>query len=280
MELLQLKYFYESAASESFTKTAEKHLIPVSSVSASIKRLEKELDCKLFDRTSNKITLNQNGKRFQQSLSLIFNELNTVLAELSKNKSDSREIKLLIRAIRNNITDYIIEYNKKYPHIAFKTVFDFEETDLDKFDIIIDEKSSAYSGFEGFQLCDMNIRMQVSKNSPLLNKKLTLKQLYNQPFISLSDNSNMNKILINVCKNAGFTPNIVAQINDIGCYEKMIASGIGIGLGRENLKSEKIATLNVSNFNQEYTVFAYYKEAENYGNVRHFLDFLKEKTGN
>ena len=90
----------------------------------------------------------------------------------------------------------------------------------------------------------------------------------------------MNKILINVCKNAGFTPNIVAQINDIGCYEKMIASGIGIGLGRENLKSEKIATLNVSNFNQEYTVFAYYKETENYGNVRHFLDFLKEKTEN
>ena len=90
MELLQLKYFYESATSESFTKTAEKHLIPVSSVSASIKRLEMELGCKLFDRTSNRITLNQNGKRFHRSLSLIFNELNTVLEELSQNKSYSR----------------------------------------------------------------------------------------------------------------------------------------------------------------------------------------------
>ena len=63
MELLQLKYFYESANTESFTKTAQRHLIPVSSVSASIKRLEKELGCKLFDRTSNRIKLNQNGKR-------------------------------------------------------------------------------------------------------------------------------------------------------------------------------------------------------------------------
>ena len=70
--------------------------------------------------------------------------------------------------------------------------------------------------------------------------------------------------MINVCKNAGFTPNIVAQINDIGCYEKMIASGIGIGLGRENLDSDKIASLDISNFDQRYTVFAYYKVIENY----------------
>ncbi len=278
MELLQLQYFYESANNENFSKTAEKHLIPVSSVSASVKRLEKELGCKLFDRTSNKIILNQNGKRLQQSLCLIFNELNNVVEELSATKSDNREIKLLIRAIRSNITDYIIEYNKKYPHIAFKTVFDFDETDLDKFDIIIDEKSYDYSGFEGFELCNVRIRMQVSTDSPLLNKKLSLKKLYNQPFISLSENSNMNKILINACKQAGFTPNIVAQINDIGCFEKMIASGIGIGLGRENLNSDKITTLDVSNFDQKYTVFAYYKDSENYGNVRHFLDFLKGKV--
>ena len=47
MELLQLKYFYESAQTESFAKTAEKHLGPPSSVSASIKRLEDELGYKI-----------------------------------------------------------------------------------------------------------------------------------------------------------------------------------------------------------------------------------------
>ena len=42
MELLQLKYFYESAKNENFSKTAEMFMVPTSSVSASIKRLEKE----------------------------------------------------------------------------------------------------------------------------------------------------------------------------------------------------------------------------------------------
>ena len=43
MELLQLRYFFESAKSESFSKTAEKYMVPITSVSASVKRLEREL---------------------------------------------------------------------------------------------------------------------------------------------------------------------------------------------------------------------------------------------
>ena len=49
MELLQLRYFFDSAKTESFAKTAEKYMVPASSVSASVKRLEKELGCKLFE---------------------------------------------------------------------------------------------------------------------------------------------------------------------------------------------------------------------------------------
>ena len=56
MEFLQLKYFYESAKHESFAKTAEIYMVPTTSVSASVRRLEKELGCSLFDRSANRIT--------------------------------------------------------------------------------------------------------------------------------------------------------------------------------------------------------------------------------
>ncbi len=281
MELLQLRYFYESAQNESFSKTAEKYMIPVSSVSASVRRLENELRCKLFDRSSNRIILNRNGIRLQQSLYLIFNELDKTIEELSAPDSDNREIKMLIRSMRSSITDYIIRYNKKYPHVAFKTVFDFGETNLENFDIIIDEKSHIYPEFENFELFNMRIRMKVASNYPILGRSLSLKQLYNQPFISLSENSNMHKMLINSCKRAGFTPNIVAQINDIECYEKMIESGIGIGLGKEipqSSTSGNTAYLDISDFCERYVVCAYFKKHDNYGNIKHFLSFLKNQT--
>ncbi|MBQ9920510.1 MAG: LysR family transcriptional regulator [Clostridia bacterium] len=137
MELLQLKYFFDSAKTESFAKTAEKYMVPASSVSASIKRLEQDLDCKLFDRTCNRVILNDNGKRLQQALCVVFDELEQATDALSHQVIDDRHINLLVTAIRGRITDYIIEFNEKFPSIKFNTVFRFEE-DPEKYDIIID----------------------------------------------------------------------------------------------------------------------------------------------
>ena len=107
-----------------------------------------------------------------------------------------------------------------------------------------------------------------------------MKQLSSQPFISMGENSNMHKILISACSKAGFFPDIAVQSNDIKCFEKLIASGMGIGIGREKkqMRSEGIAYLDVTDFDEEYTVFAYFRQQANYGNVKHFLKFLKSKS--
>ena len=281
MEILQLRYFFESSKNESFTKTAEKFMVPTSSVSASVRLLEKELGCKLFDRAYNRIILNNNGKRLQQALFSVFSELDQAVRDLNDTSEDKREIKLLVRAMRSNITDYIIEYSKQHPNITFKTIFDYENSTYENYDIIIDEKTDIYQEYEMFELFNMRIRLKVASNSSLLGRKVTLKQLYNKSFVSLDEKSNMHKILIQACKRAGFSPKIVAQINDIQCHEKMIASGIGIGLGRENTHvsdSEKVSYLDVADFDERYVVYAYYKKQSAYGNIKSFLDFLKNKT--
>ena len=100
MELLQLRYFYESAKTENFTHTAQKFQVPTTSVSASVKRLEKELGCRLFDRVANKIVLNANGRLMQQKLCTIFRELDGVTQAISEVTDIPREIKLLVRGMR------------------------------------------------------------------------------------------------------------------------------------------------------------------------------------
>ena len=123
-------------------------MVPISSVSASVKRLEKELGCQLFDRSCNRISLNNNGKRLQRALYSVFSELDSAVEDLSAVCDDNREIKLLVRAMRSNVTDCIIEYSKRHPHITFKTVFDFDKTDFDNYDIIIDENNDSYRNCE------------------------------------------------------------------------------------------------------------------------------------
>ena len=279
MEFLQLQYFYESAKNENFAKTAEKFMVPATSVSAAVRRLEKELGCSLFDRSSNRIALNANGKRLAQSLSVVFSELNQAVEELGAPVADNRQIRMLVRAMRNDITDYIVAYHEKYPHIAFKTVFDFSETDFEGYDIIIDQKTDRYPNFESFSLQKLRLRMAVGTGSSLRGKRLTLRQLSGEAFISMGEQSNTHRILEQACKSAGFTPNIAVSSNDMQCHEKLVASGIGIGLIRDSGQMpQEITYLDVVDFDGDYEVCAYYNSQAAYGNILHYLNFLKTQV--
>lgn len=279
MELLQLRYFFESAKTENFAKTAERHYVPTSSVSGSVRRLEKELGCQLFERSANRLTLNQNGKRLFQSLQVAFDEIDSAVKDLTT-VEDDRVIRMLVRAMRGNVTDYIIEYNRTKPQVQFQINFDNADQDFDKYDIIIDERSDIYSTYERLELCQMRLRLVVSRDSPLARRKLTMQQLSTQQFITLGEQSHMHKILLDACKKAGFRPNIAIRSNDMKYYEKLVDSGIGIGIERNNPRSMRyrnIAYLDVFDFVEESVVFAYYRKEAAYGNVEQFLRFLQNK---
>lgn len=280
MELLQLKYFYESAKNESFSRTAERYMVPTTSVSASVRRLERELGCDLFVRTPNKILLNESGKRLMSALATAFCEIDTAVADLNAGE-DERKIKILVRAIRSNVTDYIIEYNQRHPRIVFNTVFDFSEADYEKYDVIIDEKCDRYPSFVGFELLNMKIRMKIAGGKNLPRRKLSLADLAAEPFISWGESSNMHKVLTRACERAGFYPNIVVQTNDKECYERLLRAGVGIGLGRETPEHDfpGLTYLELSDFDETYTVQCYYKQDHYFGNIKSFIDFLKTKIG-
>ena len=279
MELLQLKYFYESATHESFAKTASLYRVPATSVAASVKRLENELGCLLFDRRANRIYLNKNGLRLKNALATAFAEIDSAIADIS-DYDDGREIKLLVRAVRRDITEFIIEYNEKHPRTAFKTVFDFTETDYQKYDVIIDRENVIGHDYDAFKLCDIKLCLKAARGLPSFPKCTRLSELADAPFISWGEHSNMHKLLIRACEKAGFYPNIVAISNDRECYERLLRAGVGIGLGREDVESDlpALTYLNLTDFNETYPVFCYYKDASSHGSVRSFVEFLKTKV--
>jgi len=277
MELLQLRYFYESAKTENFTRTAEKFQVPTTSVSASVKRLEKELGCPLFDRVSNRIVLNENGKLLQQTLCSVFRDLDGVTETLTAHNRDPRGVKILVRGMRRQVTEMITEYCSQHKSIHFKTVFDYGNTDFNDFDIIVDEEKANYTDYERIELFHMRLRLKAHKGSPLCDQSLSLNQLCAQPFVLMDTSSNMNEILTKACTRAGFCPTISVLCNDIECYDKFIAAGMGIGIGREGSDDGNIRDLDVVDFKEHYTVYAYYSPSEYYGNVKNFIDFLKSK---
>lgn len=277
MNLTQLRYFYESAKNENFSKTAELYNVPTTSVSASIKRLEQELGNQLFDRNSNRIRLNARGQLLQQALHSAFHDINQAVAQISDQAQDDRQIKILVRGMRRKVMDILVQYSALHPNVAFQISFDHGDNHIQDYDIVIDDEKAQYGGYERIELFHMHLRLKCAPNHPLRGKQMTLSQLADQPFASMNPDSNLHKILINACSRAGFSPRICFICNDIECYEKFIAAGMGIGVNRldDSDSSHPLCNLDVIDFDPTYTVYAYYAQDEFYGNVQSFVNFLK-----
>ena len=279
MEILQLKYFYETAKNESIAKTAKKFLVPPSSVSATIKKLETELGTLLFDRSSNRIALNEKGRQFFKTANLILSELEDAATNLNSQNDDNRKICILSKANRGKIVDKIIEFNSKRPQPSFKVDVNFEETDYDKYHIIVQEKRDFDSDYECFMLSQYNIKLVASAQNPLCDRPLSLKHLKGLPFVTTGENKNGYQIFKKACERVGFTPELKIECNDYQCYDRCIKSdaGLGVTLATDtSFISPTMKYLDIRDFNEKITIYVYYKKQDYYGNVKDFIEFLKK----
>ena len=276
MELLQLRYFYDSAQYGSIAKTAEKHQVPASSVSASIRRLEGELGNKLFDRTSNRIVLNENGMRLKKTLDKVFSELNQTITDIAC-PTDDKRIKLLVRTMRVKATEYVIEYRKKHPNVVFELVIAFDDEGFSNYDVIVDMYSDRYPDYDWFELSRERVRFCTTVDHPFAGMELTMKQLKDQNFVTMG--GNIHALIEKACNDAGFSPNVVAKINDITCFKKLLRSGIAIGYRRrpDDDAGEGLCYLNVTDFDLVQRMCVYYKKDVD-GAVKNFVEFLRTKS--
>ena len=203
MEFLQLRYFYESAKSENLAKTAEKFMVPASSVSASIKRLEKELGVELFDRSANRIRLNEQGHLLVESLGELFEKLDTSVAKITASENKPKEICILVKARRKWIAELIIEYKQAHPDIPFRIFNDIRVEDPDFFDLIIDDQSGSYEQMSRFLLSTEEICVKSSLDNPLVGQTLSFRQLRNQSFVMPRKDIAIRKLLEETGKRHG-----------------------------------------------------------------------------
>lgn len=235
MDLLQLKYFQDAANTENFSQTAAKFMVPPSCISLYIKKLETELDTKLFDRVGNRVRLNDNGKLLLSTANNIFLELDMVQNKLS-NTSDvlSGEISMLIEANRRMIISYIGSFKKDYPQISFK-IEHKKMTKYSDYDIVITSKELDPSLFEQKTLVKERFVLAVCSEHPLAqNTSVYFNMLENERFISMQKQSSMRESTDLLCALNGFTPQITIESDDPSHIRTYVSLGLGVALVPEH----------------------------------------------
>ena len=280
MNLRQLHYFYDAAQSKNLAKTAEKYSVPASTVSTAIKRLEDELGVQLFDRTSNRIILNQKGKILSRELKTAFDIIDDAVNRITANKVEQSQIKILIHARSKWITDLITEYKTDNPHVNFIISNTYAPTDLDDFNIVIDEEKEAYSNWNHFLLSVEMICVKAASSNPLTQRELTFRQLKYEGFVLPSIGNGMRDLYERCCIKHGIKPNIAIECNEWQFLQNYVSADMGLTLGShralDDIEKKDISPLKVMDFDETQFVYVFYKNTRNI-HIKEFCDFLYEK---
>lgn len=277
MEMLQLRYFYESAIAENFSKTAQKYMVPVSSVSASVKRLEQELGTPLFERTGNRVILNEKGRQFLAVVSNTLSQLDMGVSALSA-PAQKQTLSILVRSIRQTVVRQTLNFQKLYPSVFFKLAFEDAPENYEKYDLIVSTPSEDLSGYEHFLLREYAIRVEALETDPLCRRTVTLDQLRDRLFVTTNAQRGSFEVFSNACKRKGFTPKVFLECDDYNCRNLAVTSGTCLGLtyGRTMSSSlPNVQYLNISDFNEHTVCNVYYKKDRYHGNIKLFVDLLK-----
>lgn len=270
MELLQLKYFCDTAKTQNLSETARKYNVPTSNISRAIKRLEAEFDCEFFDHLSNKIFLNDQGKIFYEKVSAALMLLDDAKVMIKENSSLlSGEINLCCKSNRGIVTEAMEEFIKVYPNVKFKMFFGRAPTE--DTDILI--SCLPTPGFKRKTLIvEEDLLIAMHKDNPLAKKEnLQISDLENERFvIGLSAQTEEE------CKKAGFIPNIAFESNDPSYIRKYIEMGLGIAfipsVSWRNLFSDNIVLINMGIKRKTYACIPHNKHMKK--SVPLFLEYL------
>lgn len=241
MELRQLQYTIQIAEERNFSRAADKLHIAQPSLSQQLSKLEQELGVKLFQRNTSSVELTHAGASFIEHAQKILDAVEQLRQEMD-DISQLRAGRVVIGSMPitgSHLLPYVLPaFKETYPEIQVNlledTSLNLEKltagggTDLSLLSLPLQEASLTYEPI-GEELIDL----AVPPGHPLAELEhdpegVALERLKDEPFIVLKKGQGFRTITIDLCKSAGFEPNVVFESNNIETVQSLVAAGMGI----------------------------------------------------
>lgn len=292
MNINYLKEFVILAKRNNYLEASEELFISQSTLSKHIQLLEKELDIKLFIRTTRNVQLSPYGKEYLPYAEEIVNLYEKSVTELNQFKDKLLQT-ITIGAIPimapYGITQAIMDFRKMYPqtnvHVLeadsqqLMTLLENGKCDLAfiREEPQINEKMT-YIPFSD----DYLVAVLPRSNRLAKSERIMLNELAHESFLFLNKGTVMYNISIKACREAGFEPKISYTGERAENILDLVKEGMGISL----LMKKPITYLN----SKGVTMVPIYPEIRTDINVYHtktkeitpivqaFLKFINERN--
>lgn len=243
MELHQLNTFVAVAEEGSFTRAADRLHVVQSAVSASVRKLERELDVTLFDRTTHRVALSDAGR-------VLLPEARATLAAAA----GAREaIELLRGGLRGTVTlgtmqgqamravgiaAVLADFRATHPQVEVRVGHGggsammadaVRDGRLDLAVVSLPDRSPP--GLTSTLLASEAIALAVSPGHPLARRRsVALSALRDEPFVDLPPGWGTRMTVDRAFAAAGIERMIAYEVNDTAAVAEFVAHGLAVSL--------------------------------------------------
>lgn len=242
MTIKDLENFRTVCEERSITKAARLLYITPQGLSKSIKNLESEWHTRLLNRTTQGITLTETGKYLYQHLPEFLDSYYNIYTNVQKiQQTQNREIDLLSAygILRLVSPECITDFRTKHPEITlrYREYPDkqverlFREKEGNVAFTIGPSEPDDFTEFHAIKLESFPIKLLVNRSHPLSQKQyVEITDLKNEPLYLESSDFYIHHLIVEKCKLAGFTPNIIFETSGFSLCHKMVRKNKGISV--------------------------------------------------
>ena len=231
MELRQLEYFQMASHLHNITRAAERLRVSQPNITVAIKKLEAELGIQLFDRSQKQLLLTPEGKIFLTRIELALRNIQDAVLEVNDYKQLQKgTIKIGIPPMMGAylFPKIFSSFQKHYPQEE-GSVSIREQLERDELDFGIIIISGASSNLQLLPMSKSQLLCCVPANSPLAQKEsLTPQEIAKTNILMMKEGSFLRELTMAKMKEAGVTPNIVLESNQIVTLRGLVSSGVGV----------------------------------------------------
>lgn len=250
MDIRHIEHFLQLVKYEHMSQTADFLNITQPTLSKSIALLEAEIGTKLFDRTGNRIRLNQNGKVYLQYAEKAMDLLK--IGSLAANNIDNAiqgEITFLNLLYPRIIASCAAAYSKINPYVTFANLPANHKKEPD-FILCSSSKAAGLSKektwlsqplFKEKYRLVASPRYRGKEEFPPSQSSIPLASMREERFIAYETDDILIKDLTHaMCQDAGFFPKIFYKTNDFYLKMRLVDEGCAIAIIPECCLSDAI----------------------------------------
>ena len=233
MELLQLRYFHEVAQTQHMTNSAKRLGVAQPALTQAIRRLEGELDAKLFERVGRNIRLTPCGEALEDKVAPLLAAFDEIPSAIAQAKGQERNtVRIDVEAATTMTVDAIAAFRATVPQAAF--VINQANNEA-RWDVRVRTEAHGGAAMPDTRTSEVfreRICLAVPK-AQANGEPIRLADFAGAPFVCLAGTRGFRGVCDELCLKAGFAPNVVFESDSPDVVRKFIALGLGVGFWPE-----------------------------------------------